>query len=363
VRRARRIAGGLAAVLAAAALFVVVAPYNVAARLPHLPGVGWLLHTYMHNAARTWSMGTAAPDWADLDDPALLRLGAAHFATGCAPCHGAPGREPARVTRGMRPEPPRLDRAARSLAPRELWWITWSGLKYTGMPAWPGAGREDEPWALAAFLGRLGDLDAEDYRALAFGAAEAAADDGDPAAGCARCHGADGLGRDGTAPVLAGHAPDYLAATLNAYATGDRPSGFMEPVAADLSEAAIAGLARRFAALPPPAPRTVAPAELAAFRAGAALAQAGSREVPSCVNCHGDGLAPPARPQFPHLAGEHRRYLVVWLRLWREEPLGGTSYANVMHEAARWLTDRDIEALATYFASGGDAARGVGAEE
>jgi cytochrome c553 len=257
----------------------------------------------------------------------------------------------------MRPEPPRLGLAASRLAPRELWWITWNGIKYTGMPAWLGDGREDEPWALAAFLGRLGDLDAAAYGALAYGAGGAPAKDDDPAA-CARCHGADGRGRDGTAPVLAGHAPEYLAATLRAYATGDRPSGFMGPVAAELAEDEVAALARHFAALPPPAPRAVQPADLDLFRAGAALAHGSSREVPSCVHCHGDGLAPPARPVFPHLAGEHRRFLVVWLRLWRERPVGGTDYAPAMHEAARWLTDRDIEALATYFAAGGDAARG-----
>ena len=52
------IAAGGGALVALGLLFYVVAPYNIAASVPHLPGVSWLLHTYMQNAVRTWSTGT-----------------------------------------------------------------------------------------------------------------------------------------------------------------------------------------------------------------------------------------------------------------------------------------------------------------
>lgn len=52
---------------------------------------------------------------------------------------------------------------------------------------------------------------------------------------CSRCHGVDGLGRGtGAFPVLAGQRPQYLRASLEAYAKGKRHSGIMEPMAAAL---------------------------------------------------------------------------------------------------------------------------------
>lgn len=354
-----------AAAICAATLFVWVAPYNVAARIPHLPGISWLLHTYMGNSVRTWSRGTALPDWADLDDPALVRLGAGHFETGCAPCHGAPGRPPNPVTRGMRPAPPPLADPAAEYDARALHWIVWNGLKFTGMPAWSAAGREDEPWALAAFLSQYPRLDAAAYTRLAYGT-ERPPDlsasrrisfggltdrlDG-LTSDCARCHGADGLGRDGTAPKLAGQSQAYLDATLSAFAGGRRPSGIMGPIAAALSPEEIARLSGHYAALAPFGRTTLEGAQTELARAGAELAAQGTAHTPSCLSCHGDGLSPPRNPLFPRIAGQNERFLTIWLRLWRDRPLGGTPYAHVMHEAADWLSDSDIQALAAYFSS------------
>ena len=356
-----------AAAVGAATLFVWAAPYNIAARIPHPPGVAWLLHTYMENSVRTWSRGMEPPDWADLDDPALVQLGAGHFETGCAPCHGAPGRPPNPLTREMRPAAPPLDVPAEEYEPHELYWIVRNGLKYTGMPAWSGAGRDDEPWALAAFLQRYPELDAQTYAELAYGA-EAPTDLaasrrfafggmtdrlGTLTANCARCHGADGLGRDGTAPKIAGQARAFLETTLAAFAYGRRPSGIMEPIAAALSPEEIAQLAEHYADLPRFEGTAGDPSDLA--RVGAELASRGTAETPSCLSCHGENLTPPRNPMYPRIAGQEERFLVIWLRLWRERPFGGTDYALVMHEAARWLSDVEIAALAAYFASGAPA--------
>ena len=49
--------------------------------------------------------------------------------------------------------------------------------------------------------------------------------------------------------------------------------------------------------------------------------------------------------------GRGRRYFRRRrLRLWRERAFGGTKYAHVMHEAAQWLSDQQIEALAAVVA-------------
>lgn len=358
-----RFAATAAAVLVAAALFVWVAPYNIAARVPHLPGVAWLLNTYMENAVRTWSRGVERPGWVDLDDPALVRLGAAHFETGCAPCHGAPGRAPNPITRGMRPAPPDLRGAAAGYEADELHWIVRNGLKYTGMPAWAGDGRDDEPWALAAFLQRYPRLDPASYRDLAFGDAVPAGQPGaqlafgrldggpeDPAANCARCHGRDGLGRDGTAPRIAGQSRAYLEATLAAFASGRRSSGIMGPVAAELSARQIERLAAHYAQLPAFEGQPAGGARPALVRAGAALAERGSAETPSCLSCHGQERTPPRNPLYPRISGQDERFLRIWLGLWQRGRFGGTDHAHVMHEAARWLSEDEIAALAAHFA-------------
>ena len=359
-----------AATVLAAALFVWVAPYNVAARIPHLPGVSWLLHTYMRSSVGTWSLTVAQPDWVDLEDPALVRLGAAHFETGCAPCHGTPGRTPNPLTRGMRPAPPPLQDPVTHYDAHELYWIVRNGLKYTGMPAWSGAHRDDEPWALAAFLLRYPELDPAAYLGLAYGPAAPSSEVtaarsvefGGPAASletlvadCARCHGEDGLGRDGTAPKLAGQSEAYMVATLEAYAEQRRPSGIMGPIAATLSADEIGRLASYYADLDPFEASADMSADAAAIELGAELAAHGA-EVPSCLSCHDQARTPPPKPIYPRISGQTERFLRIWLHLWRERTFGGTDYANVMHEAATLLTDEQIDALAAFFAAGANDA-------
>jgi hypothetical protein len=53
--------------------------------------------------------------------------------------------------------------------PEQLFSIVKHGIKFTGMPAWPVQQRDDEVWAMVAFLRRLPDLDAAGYRRLAYG--------------------------------------------------------------------------------------------------------------------------------------------------------------------------------------------------
>lgn len=358
----------LIALAVGGALFVWIAPYNIAARIPHAPGVSWLLHTYMRSAVKTWSLGSEPPVWIDLESPDLIRLGAGHFETGCAPCHGAPGRPPNPLVRGMRPEPPALEHAVGHYDAGDLYWLVRNGLKYTGMPAWSGEHRDDEPWALAAFLLRYHDLSPKAYAELAFGRSpnnppQAAVSVGFGGStgmhdhvwvNCARCHGEDGLGRDGTAPKLAGQSEPYLRASLAAYAKDRRQSGFMEPVAAALSSNQQAELAAHFADMPAFGVDGIATADNELRALGAELASRGDDEVPSCLACHGDGLGPPRKPIYPRIAGQSRRFLVAWLHLWRERDIGGTDHSHLMHIAAARLTDRQIDALGTFFAAGAE---------
>lgn len=69
-----------------------------------------------------------------------------------------------------------------------------------------------------------------------------------PAAACAGCHGADGLGI-GNFPPLAGKDADYLATQLRDYRSGARENPMMNTIAESLSDAEIAEMARFYASL------------------------------------------------------------------------------------------------------------------
>src|SRR5690606_31448624 len=97
----------------------------------HHPLTYWFLDFAKRSAVRTQSLGIQTPP---LDDPALVLKGAGHYATGCAPCHAAPGREPALVAKRMTPEPPYLPLKLERWRDRELFWIVKHGIKFTGMP-------------------------------------------------------------------------------------------------------------------------------------------------------------------------------------------------------------------------------------
>jgi cytochrome c553 len=67
---------------------------------------------------------------------------------------------------------------------------------------------------------------------------------------CATCHGENGRPVNAAWPKLAGQNPDYLAAALGAFKSGERQDPFMSPVAQALTDAQISDLASYFSRLP-----------------------------------------------------------------------------------------------------------------
>ncbi|MCB1883281.1 MAG: c-type cytochrome, partial [Geminicoccaceae bacterium] len=253
-----RVAVLLASLGVCAFLVTRIGLVSIAASSGHWGITAWLLHSTMIHAVELQSAATEDPP--DLDDPGLIQRGAGHFHTGCAPCHGAPGLPQSPIVLSMTPAPPSLVEKVPEWDPKELHWIVQHGVKFSGMPAWATQARPDEPWAVVAFLRKLPGMTPEAYRGLALGPA-AGKGRGDPIDGCARCHGYDGLGRaPGAVPVLARLGEPYLYASLKAYASGERPSGVMQPQAKGLDDAAMRALASTYAGAKPAArPPTPAP--------------------------------------------------------------------------------------------------------
>ena len=337
--------------LCAAAAVVSFGLYNPSAALGHLPGVSWILHTTYRNAVETWSATYEKPD---LSDIGTIQRGAGHYRSYCDDCHSAPGQPTVFVSGSMVPAPPHITDAVSDWNADELFWIVRNGVKMTGMPAWPSPVRDDEVWSVVAFLLQVPRLDADGYLDLALGEARSAPIDGEDTAliaECARCHGFDGRGRGtGAAPRLDILGEDYLFASLQAYATGTRASGIMQPIAHPLNDAQMGIAARHYAGLGA-APDVTAARRPDLVTRGQALATATSRGAPpSCVSCHGP-RAGARDPLYPDLAGQYEGYLLDQLRLWKRGVRGGTSRSHVMAVVAEQLEEADMAALAAYYAS------------
>jgi len=360
----RRLLLGIAALVLAGLLVGWSGVIYVGASGGHWKVTEWFLHWVMRNSVETRALTLSAPD---LSGPALLDRGAGHYATGCAPCHGAPGERQNPIIQASLPPPPELARALADWKPEELFRIVQHGIRYSGMPAWVATERHDEIWAMVAFLGQVEGMDAETYRRLAFGAgarrpgsgvigggslADAAQDD---MADCARCHGLDGRGRDNDAfPVLSGQNELYLYQALRAFSEGRRHSGIMQPPAARAEDATLRSIAAHYASQPrAPVPQQAEPVLL---EEGERIARQGipAEGVPACLSCH--GAAPLARnPAYPQLHGQHRSYLENQLALWREGQRGGGPYAALMETIATRLTPEQARAASAWFATRSEA--------
>lgn len=346
--------GGLALVVSGA--------IPIAASSGHWPITEWFLHFSMQRSVATHSMGIEAPP---LNDRSLVIKGAGHFETGCRPCHGSPGTAPPRIAQQMTPRPPDLSETVPQWEAEELFYIVKHGVKFTGMPAFPSQQRDDEVWAVIAFLRELPDMDAQQYRQLAHGEAtenveaepleDLLESETSPAVieTCARCHGTRGQGRgEGAFPSLAGQPPEYLQATLEAYAGGKRHSGIMAPVAAGLSQAEMQQLARYYADLNPPKYRQRDEESAEAILRGKDIAQRGipAKNVGACSGCHGPSEIP-KNPNYPIISGRYADYISLQLELFRDQNRGGSKYSHLMRSVAAGLSDEQMQDVAAYYAS------------
>jgi cytochrome c553 len=352
-------AGAASAALIAATLVVVSGVVPIKASAGHWAITARLLDFAKLRSVATHSLGTQAPS---LDDEAFVLRGAGHYESGCYPCHGRPGTGVPPVMAAMTPPPPELTDRLTRYTPEQIFSIVKHGIKFTGMPAWPVQQRDDEVWAMVAFLRRMPDLDADGYRRLVYGESADEADAGPslPASAaasppravqeiCWRCHGTDGTGR-GAFPSLAGQRAEYLHASLRAFADRTRFSGTMSGIAAGLSDEAMRTASAYYAGLPPREPERAA--DPAALERGAAIATRGvpAQDIPPCAECHGP-TGQPRNPAYPRLATQDARYLVSQLELLKGRLRGGSPNVALMHVFVDRLRPEQIRDVALHFAS------------
>ena len=169
--------------------------------------------------------------------------------------------------------------------------------------------------------------------------------DGHEVLACSTCHGPSGEGNASAGfPRLAGLPQAYLAAQLDALATGARQSPVMEPIAKSLNTQQRQQLARYYSRLSlPQVPTQATPDDRVAVHGR------WDNDIPACVNCHG-AKGSGVGERFPPLAGQSSLYIANQLRAWKSgmrhaDPLG------LMQALASRLTDPDVQAVSDYFAA------------
>jgi len=333
---------------------------SVRASSGHWPITEWFLHYVMQQSVATDAIALDVPP---LDDPALVRRGAGHFELGCSFCHGSPAFPRTAAALNMLPVPPVLSHKIEEWTPAELFAIVKHGVKFTGMPAWPAQTRDDEVWAVVAFLLELPGMKRQRYLSLAYGDESAGHDDPAPPvfnapptpslSVCRRCHGKDGLGDPTHAfPRLDIQSAAYLKSALRSYVTGTRPSGIMETATTGLSESEMDKLAAYYARQQGQPVRTIdGEVSSAVLDRGRLIAAEGipERKIAACDGCHG----PTARESYPRLSGQYFSYLKLQLELFAKakERRGGGRFATLMESFSHNLKPSDIVAVSAWYAT------------
>ena len=137
---------------------------------------------------------------------------------------------------------------------------------------------------------------------------------------------------------------------LTVYATGARHSGYMQPVAAQLTGAQIDTLTTAFGSLPRQrSPQFAAtPAQLSL---GEQIAANGvpAAHVNACQICHDINRAD--HKLYPAIAGQSLWYLRDQLRLYKTGRRGHDGKINPMLAAAKGLSDLQIDAVSAWCAA------------
>ncbi|WP_024300101.1 c-type cytochrome [Methylomicrobium lacus] len=347
------LAGGIALALMGAYSGIL----NIAASAGHPAWLESFLQLGKERSVKFNSRAIAPPA---LEPAELVPLGAAHFQGTCAICHGSPLQPVNPIFGHMLPHPPDLQRHATHWTREQLFWIARHGLQLTGMPAWSGQNRDDEVWAVVAFLEALPSMTEADYRRYASGHSKTQdyADAQLVSAGrprfdltaCSRCHDtADAPPTSPYIPRIGGQEEAYLKRALHDFQDDMRQSGFMEPVAGDLDDEHIERLASYYAAQRPAFRQPARPSSADESELGRQLAEQGdrTRKIPACNACHGRK----GREDYPRLAGQSAQYIGQQLHIWRQGGRDKTPHGAMMAVVAKRMTEQQVAAAASFFAN------------
>ena len=164
---------------------------------------------------------------------------------------------------------------------------------------------------------------------------------------CAACHGVDGNSTIPTIPKLAGSNPEYLLRELKDFSAGKRKSDIMGAIAPTIDSAYMKAIAAYFGKQKSTS-EPVQDAALAAVGKKIFLEGDEPRGLPACAGCHEEDGSGSKR--FPHLAGQHRQYLMDQMQKFRNDVHTYPS-AKFMREVAKRMSEEEIKAVAEFLAA------------
>ncbi len=159
------LAGFIAAfvVVALAATVVILSGvYDVAATVPHTALEELILSSTMRYSVEAHAGNESRETWSEEQ----VREGFKQYDEMCIICHAAPGKERTDISKGLRPNPPKLAEWAKRWNNAELFWIIKNGVKMTGMPAFGPTHRDELIWDVVGFVRRLPNLSAEEFATM-----------------------------------------------------------------------------------------------------------------------------------------------------------------------------------------------------
>ena len=164
---------------------------------------------------------------------------------------------------------------------------------------------------------------------------------------CFACHGPNGNGSVNKAwPKLSDQNSKYIYDQLVAFKKHDRNNPLMWAQAGNLNDSDMRDLAAYFASqpfVPGIATKAVVAVAQPLYRGGSL-----NRHIPACAACHGpDGQGNPAVP-YPRIGGQNAEYVAAQLTAFKDGKRAQTEPAKVMQAIASRLTDKEIDALASY---------------
>jgi cytochrome c553 len=168
------------------------------------------------------------------------------------------------------------------------------------------------------------------------------------AQGCVACHGERGIAADPQNPNLAGQSAAAIYKQLHDYKSGSRVHDVMTGIARGLDDQQIVEVATHFAssARRDLDPTTAEVGDEDIIR----LVERGdpSRGLPACNSCHGYNAGGPI--ETPTLSHQNREYLARQMHAFRSGDRRNDIYTR-MRSVAEKLTDREIDRLATFYAT------------
>ena len=168
---------------------------------------------------------------------------------------------------------------------------------------------------------------------------------------CIGCHGIKGYQASFPevykVPMISGQTATYIVSSLMAYQKGDRKHPTMRSIAVSLTAKDMADIAAYYELHGKDDSVTLPEKASEASASTAALLAKGA-----CSSCHGANLNKPMVPGYPKIAGQHKDYLYVALKSYKQDGQATWGRANgVMGGIAKQYTNNELKAMAAYIAS------------